>query len=685
MPVLLVGTVGDLDLEVGSAVTIDTLNDPVRLEVRGVLDAFPGAGTGPPTFVVPADSFFASQFNNDPRLRPAPAPPATARSSSRPTCGRPRRPGAAETLARTASTPDPTGTLAAERATPVYVAAAQARRYQIALGLVFGVVGLAAVALAAVRLARRSPAADRMLAWAGAGRHAPGRARVLEVAVVLALSAVLASVALLALRPLAHILLEPGDGRTPAAAAPPAGVGPARRGGLAARGGPGRRWSAWRSRPSRSRRWRCSVARTDDSLSATRSAAGPTATCSGLVRIYPTATGETHALRGVDAEFHEHTVTALTGPSGSGKSTLLALLALRDRPSGGDVTILGRNASSLRTRERRAHSRRVIAWVPQRPTDGVYPHLTAAQNVEQAARWRGASPDAERGLLERLGLEQVAGVAASRLSGGEQQRVALACACVGAPRLILCDEPTAELDEDTAALVMRELRTVAAGGSAVVIATHDPGAIAASDRVVALRHGVMSTEQWGATTARATIDPAGPGAAATGRPRALPEPAGRHPHSTATASCSSRPGGVMSDVVREVAGAGGRPREVPPWWSPRDARRARTRHPDPVRRVDVGHAGRGGGDRGAFRVGQVDPLPADRRAGGPRPGTGPRRGRGGGIGARLGPAGAAPAAARPAGRADGRGEREPALLGAGAARRGPSCWRPSTSRTSPTT
>jgi len=250
------------------------------------------------------------------------------------------------------------------------------------------------------------------------------------------------------------------------------------------------------------------VARTDP-VSLSPNGSGSAATVSGLVKIYPTATGETHALRGVDADFHEHTVTALTGPSGSGKSTLLALLALRDRPSGGDVTILGRNASSLGTRERRAHSRRVIAWVPQRPTDGVYAHLTAAQNVEQAARWRGASPDAERGLLERLGLEQVATVAASRLSGGEQQRVALACACVGAPRLILCDEPTAELDEDTAALVMRELRSVAAGGSAVVIATHDPGAIAASDRVVALRHGVMSTEQWGATTARATIDPAG--------------------------------------------------------------------------------------------------------------------------------------------------------------------------------
>ena len=88
------------------------------------------------------------------------------------------------------------------------------------------------------------------------------------------------------------------------------------------------------------------MARTDP-VSLSPNGSGSAATVSGLVKIYPTATGETHALRGVDADFHEHTVTALTGPSGSGKSTLLALLALRDRPSGGDVTILGRNASSL--------------------------------------------------------------------------------------------------------------------------------------------------------------------------------------------------------------------------------------------------------------------------------------------------------------------------------------------------
>jgi hypothetical protein len=217
VPVLLVGEVGNLDLEVGSAVAIDTLNDTVRLSVRGVLPAFPGAGTGQPTFVVPADSFFASQYNNDPRLRPRPGTPRNRPVEFQSDLWSSTAAGASETLARYAIDAQPIGTLAAIRATPVYVAAEQARRYQIALGLVFGVVGLAAVALAAVRLARRSPAADRMLAWAGAGPRTPARARVLEVAVVLAVSAVLASVALLSLRPMAHILLEPGDGRTPEA------------------------------------------------------------------------------------------------------------------------------------------------------------------------------------------------------------------------------------------------------------------------------------------------------------------------------------------------------------------------------------------------------------------------------------------------------------------------------------
>jgi putative ABC transport system ATP-binding protein len=251
------------------------------------------------------------------------------------------------------------------------------------------------------------------------------------------------------------------------------------------------------------------VARTDAVAAPIAAGGEPVATCAGLVRIYATLTGETHALRGVDAHFDAGTVTALTGPSGSGKSTLLALLALRDRPSGGEVRVLGRPTSALRARERRAHGRHTIAWVPQRPTDGVHPHLSAADNVEQAARWRGVSAGAGLEVLERLGLGPVAHVAAARLSGGEQQRVALASACVGTPPLVLCDEPTSELDEETARLAHAELRAAAAAGSAVVIATHDPATVAASDRVVGLRHGVLSSERWGGAVTSAPIDPAG--------------------------------------------------------------------------------------------------------------------------------------------------------------------------------
>ena len=236
----------------GSAVAVDTLNDTVRLSVRGVLPAFPGAGTGQPTFVVPADSFFASQYNNDPRLRPRPGTPRNRPVEFQGDLWSSTASGAAQTLARYGVDPQPIGTLAAVRAAPVYVAAEQARRYQIALGVVFGVVGLAAVALAAVRLARRSPAADRMLAWAGAGPRTPARARVLEVAVVLARErrAGLGRPAVAATDG-AH---PPRAGRrSHAGSGPPrAWLGPARRGGLAARGRDGCVGRHGTGRPSQS-------------------------------------------------------------------------------------------------------------------------------------------------------------------------------------------------------------------------------------------------------------------------------------------------------------------------------------------------------------------------------------------------------------------------------------------------
>jgi hypothetical protein len=217
VPGLLVGSLEDLDLEVGSTLTVDTLGNPVRVVVRGVLDAFPGAKTGRPTLVLAADSFFANQFNDDPRLRPAPGVRRNQPIEFQADLWSRSAAAAVATLTRFEVPVEPVASLAQARTVPVYVASAQARRYQVALGAVFGLLGLAAVVLAGVRLARRAPAADLMVAWTGAASRAPARARALEVAAVLVLTCVLSVAGLLALRPLASTLLEPGDGRTPPA------------------------------------------------------------------------------------------------------------------------------------------------------------------------------------------------------------------------------------------------------------------------------------------------------------------------------------------------------------------------------------------------------------------------------------------------------------------------------------
>lgn len=215
VPAVLVGPLGDLDLAVGDAVTVDTLSASVRLEVRHVLTTFPGSPPG--TLVVPSDAFFATQLNDDPRLRPTASTRRNRPVEFQTYLWSSNEEAARATLTRFGLRPSVVTTLAGARATPSYVAATQARRYQVALGVVFGCLGAAAVVLGAVRLARRSPAADLMLAWAGAGRRSPAVARAAETAVVLALGAGLAVVALLVLRPAGAVLLEPGDGIAPAA------------------------------------------------------------------------------------------------------------------------------------------------------------------------------------------------------------------------------------------------------------------------------------------------------------------------------------------------------------------------------------------------------------------------------------------------------------------------------------
>ncbi len=231
---------------------------------------------------------------------------------------------------------------------------------------------------------------------------------------------------------------------------------------------------------------------------------GVRARCARLVKIYPSATGETHALRGVDVEFAAGTVTAVVGPSGSGKSSLLGVLALREQQSGGELWVLGEEVARLRTAALRRLRRRV-GWVAQRPTHSLYPHLSGREHLFTAAR--GAAGDGD--LLDRLGLDARGDLAAGRLSGGEQQRLAVAVALARRPELLVADEPTAELDDESAALVLAELARAAAGGCALVLATHDARVTAAADRVLSLRHGVLSAERTGRGPTGVPIDSTG--------------------------------------------------------------------------------------------------------------------------------------------------------------------------------
>jgi putative ABC transport system ATP-binding protein len=209
-----------------------------------------------------------------------------------------------------------------------------------------------------------------------------------------------------------------------------------------------------------------------------------------VFKIYRTGAVETVALRGVDLEVGAGEMVAILGPSGCGKSTLLALAAGLDRVSAGDVRSDGESLTTRTEAELADYRARRVGIVFQ--SDNLWPNLSAVENIGLSLALAGTEDVHQRAeqALAEIGLAQRAELRAGALSGGEQQRVAIAAALAKRAPLILADEPTGELDTDNQQVVLSALRRLPAEhGCAVVVVTHSGVVASAADRVVELRDG----------------------------------------------------------------------------------------------------------------------------------------------------------------------------------------------------
>jgi ABC-type lipoprotein export system ATPase subunit len=211
---------------------------------------------------------------------------------------------------------------------------------------------------------------------------------------------------------------------------------------------------------------------------------------SGLVKTFGEGRSARRILDGADLAVEPGEVVAILGRSGTGKSTLLHLLGGLDRPEAGTIEVAGHAVTGASEQELSALRRRHVGFVFQ--FFHLLPELSGEANVLLAGRVRGAHPEASRrgvALVDRLGLREVAESLPHQLSGGEQQRFAIARALVNDPGLLLADEPTGNLDGEAAGEVLRLLRAGADEGRAVVMVTHEAAATAIADRVLRLEGG----------------------------------------------------------------------------------------------------------------------------------------------------------------------------------------------------
>ena len=213
-----------------------------------------------------------------------------------------------------------------------------------------------------------------------------------------------------------------------------------------------------------------------------------------LVRIYSRGPLEVQALRGLDINVEEGSMVALIGPSGSGKTTLLNIIGGLDRASAGSVKVFGQELTRLGPGELVEYRRDTVGHVFQ--TMNLIPTLTAAENIELPMVALDISKEMRRSrvkeLVDVVGLGERMGHKPGELSGGEQQRVALAAALANDPPLVLADEPTGELDTANARVVVEYLSRVNREmGKTILMVTHDPAVSRVADRILRIQDGVI--------------------------------------------------------------------------------------------------------------------------------------------------------------------------------------------------
>ena len=219
--------------------------------------------------------------------------------------------------------------------------------------------------------------------------------------------------------------------------------------------------------------------------------------CENLVKIYKTKDLEVLALQGLELSIARGELMAIIGNSGSGKSTLLNMIGGLDRPSAGKLLVDGKDLFKLNEKQLVEYKRNTVGFVWQNNARNLIPYLNARQNVELPMLFPGTKRKREKALelLEMVGMSHKKDSLLSQLSGGEQQRIAIAIALANSPKILLADEPTGSVDAKTGSYILDVFRELNRNlGLTEIIVTHDRMLAKKVNRVVAIRDGKTSSE-----------------------------------------------------------------------------------------------------------------------------------------------------------------------------------------------